>query len=197
MKILFSNTHSQNRRTLAATIGIPLTALHVAAAIGNPSQAQSLEEVVVTSQFRDVGLLDLAKSASVFDASAIKTRNAQNLDQLLNLAPNVNFSTGASRGRFLQIRGIGERSQFIDPVNPSVGIIIDGIDFTGQGLAASTLDIDQVEILRGPQGTLYGANALAGLIIMNSPNTADTFEGSVSAELAEYGSRTLSAVVSG
>jgi len=160
-------------------------------------QTPLLEEIVVTSEFRDIGLLELAKSASVFDATAIKLRSAKNLDQLINLAPNVNFSSGASRGRFLQIRGIGERSQFIDPVNPSVGLIIDGIDFTGQGLAASTLDIAQVEILRGPQGTLYGANALAGLVTMNSPNTAEAFEGAVSVEIAEYDSRTLSAVVSG
>ena len=157
----------------------------------------SLEEVIVSSQFRDIKVLDLASSVSVFDQAAIDARGASNLEQLLNLAPNVNFSAGASRGRFIQIRGIGERSQFVDPINPSVGLIIDGIDFTGLGLAASTLDIEQVEILRGPQGTLYGANALAGLITMQSYAPSATAMAKISAEVAEYNSQKLALVVSG
>lgn len=161
------------------------------------ASASSLEEVVVSSQFVDTALLDLASSVSVFDSQAISDRGADNLEQLLNLAPNVNYSAGASRGRFFQIRGIGERSQFIDPVNPSVGLIIDGIDFTGLGLAASTLDIDQVEILRGPQGTLYGANALAGLIVMDSAAPSDSALLKLSAEVADYNGRRLGLVASG
>lgn len=158
---------------------------------------EGLEEVVVTSQFRDSTQLDTPTSVSVFDEKAIAARGAHNLEQLLNLAPNVNFSSGASRGRFVQIRGIGERSQFIDPVNPSVGLVIDGIDFTGLGLAASTLDIDQVEILRGPQGTVYGANALAGLISMTSQAPAAEPVAKVSAEIAEYGNHAVTAVSTG
>ncbi|MEX1667963.1 TonB-dependent receptor [Zhongshania guokunii] len=162
-----------------------------------PAKQNSVEEIIVTSQFRDTRLLDLSSSVSVFDQATIDARGATNLEQLLNLAPNVNFSAGASRGRFFQIRGIGERSQFIDPVNPSVGLIIDGIDFTGLGLAASTLDIAQIEILRGPQGTVYGANALAGLITMRSqaPTTAPMFK--VATEVTQYNGRTLSLVGSG
>lgn len=161
------------------------------------SERTGLEEVVVTGQLRETKQLELPTSVTVLDSATIAARGATNLEQLLNLAPNVNFSAGASRGRFVQIRGIGERSQFIDPVNPSVGLIIDGIDFTGLGLAASTLDIGQVEILRGPQGTVYGANALAGLINMNSQAPSETAMNRVSAEVAEYNGRTLSAVSSG
>ena len=90
-------------------------------------------------------------------AKPLPKRQAQHLEQLLNLAPNVNFSSGASRGRFLQIRGIGERSQFIEPLNPSVGILVDGIDFTGIAGAATTMDIAQVEILRGPHRARFMA----------------------------------------
>ena len=115
------------------------------------ADTSKLEEVIVSSQFRDTSLLDLASSVSVFDQSTIQARGASNIEQLLNMAPNVNYSAGASRGRYFQIRGIGERSQFIDPVSPSVGLIIDGIDFSGLGLAASTLDIGQIEVLRGPK----------------------------------------------
>ncbi|KUJ83890.1 TonB-dependent receptor [Microbulbifer flavimaris] len=161
------------------------------------SEPTGLEEIVVTGQLRETKQLELPTSVTVLDSAAIAARGATNLEQLLNLAPNVNFSAGASRGRFVQIRGIGERSQFIDPVNPSVGLIIDGIDFTGLGLAASTLDIGQVEILRGPQGTVYGANALAGLINMTSQAPSETAMNRVSAEVAEYNGRTLAAVSSG
>ena len=89
-------------------------------------------------------------------------RGAEHLEQLLNLAPNVNLSTGASRGRFVLIRGIGERSQFQEPLNPSIGFIIDGIDFSGLGTAGTLFDVAQVEVLRGPQGALYGRNAVGG-----------------------------------
>tara|TARA_R110001592_G_scaffold97408_7_gene279097 strand:+ start:9853 stop:12000 length:2148 start_codon:yes stop_codon:yes gene_type:complete len=164
---------------------------------GSSSKANNLEEVVVTSQFRDSSLLDLASTVSVFDAATIEARGANNIEQLLNLAPNVNFSSGASRGRFFQIRGIGERSQFIDPVSPSVGLIIDGIDFSGLGLAASTLDIGQVEILRGPQGTAYGANALAGLISMSSNTPTAEQMLKVSAEAATYNGKNLGLIASG
>ena len=169
----------------------------------NPSFADAsgksanMEEVIVSSQFRDTSLLDLASTVSVFDEASISARGASNIEQLLNLAPNVNFAAGASRGRFFQIRGIGERSQFIDPVSPSVGLIIDGIDFSGLGLAASTLDIAQVEVLRGPQGTVYGANALAGLISMTSQASSAEQMVKISAEVAEYNSQTLAVVASG
>ncbi|WP_250458766.1 TonB-dependent receptor [Microbulbifer litoralis] len=165
-------------------------------AAANPETTE-LEEVVVTSQFRQTAQLETATSVSVLGEKTIEARGAGHLEQLLNLAPNVNFASGASRGRFVQIRGIGERSQFIDPVNPSVGLVIDGIDFTGLGLAASTLDMDRVEILRGPQGTVYGANALAGLITMTSNAPSADPMARVSAEAAQYGGRTLSAVASG
>ena len=161
------------------------------------STAEGINEIVVLSDFRDTRLLELPNSVTVIDQNTITQRGAQHLEQLLNLAPNVNFSSGASRGRFFQIRGIGERSQFIDPVNPSVGLIIDGIDFTGLGLSASTLDIAQVEILRGPQGTLYGANALAGLVYLKSNDPTDQLTGNIGVELAEFDGRVINAVLSG
>lgn len=156
-----------------------------------------LEELVVNAEFRDTSLLSLANSVTVIDSARIAARGATHIEQLFGLAPNVNYSSGASRGRFFQIRGVGERSQFVDPVNPSVGLIVDGIDFTGLGLSANTLDIDQVEILRGPQGTLFGANALAGMIYMSGVQPTDTLSGRVSLELAEFDGRTLSAALGG
>ena len=156
-----------------------------------------IEEVIVTSDFRDSGLLKTAASITVFDSQTIAQRQARHLEQLINLAPNVNFSSGASRGRFIQIRGIGERSQFIEPLNPSVGILVDGIDFTGIAGAATTMDIAQVEILRGPQGTLYGANALAGLINLRSNQPTDRTQGNLEVTLGDYNTQTVSAAMGG
>ncbi|MDG1813907.1 MAG: TonB-dependent receptor [Porticoccaceae bacterium] len=156
-----------------------------------------IEEVIVTSDFRDSGLLKTAASITVFDSQTIAQRRARHLEQLINLAPNVNFSSGASRGRFIQIRGIGERSQFIEPLNPSVGILVDGIDFTGIAGAATTMDIAQVEILRGPQGTIYGANALAGLINLRSNQPTDRTQGNLEVTLGDYNTQTVSAAMGG
>ena len=66
--------------------------------------------------------------------------------------------------RFFQLRGIGELEQYQGAPNPSVGFLVDEIDFSGIGMIASLFDVEQVEVLRGPQGTRYGANALGGLI---------------------------------
>ncbi|MBT5388951.1 MAG: TonB-dependent receptor [Porticoccaceae bacterium] len=156
-----------------------------------------IDEVIVSGDLRDSTVLESAASISLFDNKLILKRQARHLEDLLNSAPNVNFSSGASRGRFIQIRGIGERSQFIEPLNPSVGIMVDGIDFTGIAGAATTMDIQQVEILRGPQGTLYGANALAGLISLRAVQPSEQLQGNLEVALADYNSRTLSAGVGG
>ena len=69
--------------------------------------------------------------------------------------PNLNFSGGTSRPRYFQIRGIGERSQYFGEGSPnhSVGYEVDGIDLSGIGMVGSTIDINQIEISRGPQTT--------------------------------------------
>ena len=155
------------------------------------------DRMMVTADFRSVDLVDLSGSATVIDAETARQRNAAHLEDVLNLAPNVNFSSGASRGRFFQIRGIGSRSQFVEPSNASVGLVVDGIDLTGLGGAASTLDIEQVEILRGPQGTLFGANALAGMINLVSAAPTEVFDGRIEARLSEFGTRAFEGAVSG
>ncbi len=155
-----------------------------------------VEEVVVEAMFFEQSANDISSSISVLGQNIIDDRQAVHLEDVLNIIPNVNFSSGASRGRFFQIRGIGERSEFVDPINPSVGLIIDGIDFSGIGGAATTFDVKQIEVLRGPQGTLYGANALAGLIniVSNSPDQAG---GETRLTVGEFNTREFSQVISG
>ena len=127
-----------------------------------------LETIEVTGDFKRESIQTLSASASLFSDHEINQRGAKFLDEMLASAANVNFTSGASRGRFVQIRGVGLRSQFVDPINPSVGLVIDGINYSGLGGSSLLFDIDQVEIYRGPQGTRFGADALAGMIQMES-----------------------------
>lgn len=172
----------------------PLVVALLVSATG--ASGQTIEEVVVTGELHRIDPLKLANSVSVVNADTLAQRDAKNLEDILNLAPNINFSTGASRGRFIQIRGIGERSQFESPMNPSVGVIVDGIDFTGLATGVSALDASQVEIFRGPQGTLYGANALAGMINVVGNQPTDHREARVSLGAGNYGSYNLGGMVS-
>ena len=156
-----------------------------------------LSEIIIKAEFRDINIMDSANSVTVIDTRDFERRDAEHIEQVLNLAPNVNFSSGSSRGKFFQIRGIGERSQFVEPINPSVGLYIDGIDFSGLGGAATTLDIKQIEIFKGPQGTSYGANAMAGLIDMRSNDPSKKFQGSIDSSIGEYEKRIVSTTLSG
>ncbi|KPW05404.1 TonB-dependent receptor [Pseudoalteromonas sp. P1-11] len=133
-----------------------------------------LERIVVTGDFQRESIQTLSASASLFSKDEINQRGASYLDEMLGSTANVNFTSGASRGRYIQIRGVGLRSQFVDPINPSVGLIIDGINYSGLGGSSLLFDIDQVEIYRGPQGTRFGADGMAGMIQMESAQaTAD------------------------
>src|SRR6185369_11663404 len=147
------------------------------------TEPSSLDEVVVTAQLRDRNLQDLPASATVLDSHTLESVGVQHFQDVLNLVPNLNWAGGTSRPRFFQLRGIGELEQWQGAPNPSIGFLIDGIDFSGVGMPATLADVDRVEVLRGPQGTAYGANALAGLIAVNtrapsrdaSANAAVTF----------------------
>lgn len=114
-------------------------------------------------------------------------REAIHFEDLLTAIPNVSASAGASRQRFFQIRGIGERSQFIEPINPSVVILQDGIDISGLGAALTTFDVAQIDVLRGPQGSLMGAGALAGLINVTTSTPTNKTKALVGFGIENYG----------
>tara|TARA_Y100001970_G_scaffold293969_1_gene445200 strand:- start:920 stop:2986 length:2067 start_codon:yes stop_codon:yes gene_type:complete len=156
-----------------------------------------IEEVIVNADYRLSDLNDIPSSVIVLDENLIQNRNAQHLEEILLNAPNVNFSSGSSRARFFQIRGIGERGQFSEPLNSSVGVIIDGIDFSGIGNASMLYDIDQVEVFLGPQGTRYGSNALAGLINLQSKAPTKDLSYGLKLESGDYNSNGLGGYLSG
>ena len=160
------------------------------------ADTETIEEVVVTAELRAVAVNDVAGSVSLL----IPDDNADvvnHLEEMLGRAVNVNIASGASRARFVQMRGIGERGQFAEPLNASVGLQIDGVDFSGIGTAATLFDVSQIEVLRGPQGTLYGASALAGLINVVTPKSTPDWQSRLQFDLGNYGSRGAGAVMSG
>ena len=176
-----------------STLGLVLPLLLA----GSTHAAEELPEILVTAQLRDTNILKDSNSTSVVTAQIIQQRAAQHLEEVLNIAPNVNYAGGSSRARFYQIRGIGDRSQFQESLNPSVGLLLDGIDFSGMGTIGTLFDVEQVEILRGPQGTLHGANALAGLINIRSNAPTPEYYHRFEATLADYETYSLGAVSSG
>ena len=156
-----------------------------------------IPEIVVTADLQQDTVLEMAGSVAVMTEEAIKARAAQHIEDIIHAIPNVNFASGSNRARYFQIRGMGERSQFIDPINPSVGVLIDDVDFSGAGTIATLMDVQQVEVLRGPQGTRYGAGALAGLVNITTNPPGDEFLLSVKASVADYDTQTYGMVVNG
>ena len=140
------------------------------------SQANpKLEEIIIYSSLNKQAESDFIGSLSLISGNQITKTNIQHIDQVLMRSPNTNFSGGASRGRFVQIRGIGDLEQFVDPkAYPSVGLSIDGIELNGLFSSGLLFDTKQVEILRGPQGTRLGAAASAGAINVISNDYEDS-----------------------
>jgi outer membrane receptor protein involved in Fe transport len=141
--------------------------------------AEMIEEIVVYGDFRERAASDLPASVTVLDAEEIESMTVQHFEELINAVPNLNWSGDGHRAKYFQMRGVGELEQYQGAPNPSVGFLVDDIDFSGIGGIATLFDMQHVEVLRGPQGTRYGANALAGLIYMRSAEPTAEFNGRV------------------
>jgi iron complex outermembrane receptor protein len=155
----------------------------------------SLEEIVVTAALRSVPVADLPQSVTVLGEDTLRAAGVQHFQDVLGLIPDLNWAAGTSRPRFFQLRGIGEVEQYQGAPNPSVGFLIDDIDFSGVGMPATLFDTQQIEVLRGPQGTAYGANALAGLISVRTADPGAEFELNSEITGATYDTRAASIAV--
>src|SRR5512138_2929066 len=161
------------------------------------ADSQVLEEVVVTATLRQQTLVDTPVSITVLDRRTLAGGGQQHFEDVLAQVPNLNWAGGTSRPRFFQIRGIGEREQYEGAPNPSVGFLIDDIDFSGIGMPATLFDVGRIEVLRGPQGMRYGANALAGLIVMRGQEPSEELGFATEASYGEYASESVGAVATG
>jgi len=149
-----------------------------------------LEEVVV-SEFRQSSVLKLDSSITVLNRETIESATLQHFEELISLIPNMNYSGDGARARYFQLRGIGELEQYEGAPNPSVGFIVDDIDLSGVGGISNVFDLQRVEVLRGPQATRFGANALAGLVYVQSADPSADFD--VNAEVLAGNDQTFGA----
>jgi outer membrane receptor protein involved in Fe transport len=158
---------------------------------------EPLQEVVITASLRRETALAAPLSVTVIGAEHIEAGGVQHFQDVLGLVPNLNWASGTSRPRYFQLRGIGENDQWQGAPNPSVGFLIDGIDFSGVGMPATMFDVGQVEVLRGPQGAIHGANALAGLINVRSVPPALRSERRIELTGGDYGTASAGVVFGG
>jgi len=183
-----------NLKTLALTT--------VAAAIIAPSvHAQSgtlLEEIIVTAQKREQSLQEVPLAVTVLGQDQIDASFGENIEALQALVPSVSFRTGnTTRNSALTVRGIGTVS-FSIGAEPSVSTVVDGVVLGRSGQAFGDLyDLERVEVLRGPQGTLFGKNASAGVVNLVTRKPSNEFEGYVKASVFEDNEYIVKGRVSG
>jgi outer membrane receptor protein involved in Fe transport len=190
-------------RSTAARLHLAVTLAAAAFSAWSPpspaadADSSQLEEIVVTATLRSAPAIDVPASVTVLDQRTLEDAGRVNFEDVLGLIPNLNWSGDTSLPRYIQLRGIGELEQYQGAPNPSVGFLVDDIDFSGLGSAGTLYDIDQVDVLRGPQPTRYGASALAGLIYFKSAEPTETLYGRVDLDGGEYGTNSQGAVLSG
>ena len=135
-----------------------------------------LEEVTVTAQKRQEKLSDVPVAVTVMNAEQIDAAFANNIEGLQAMVPAVSFRKGnTTRNSALTVRGIGTIS-FSIGAEPSVSTVVDAVVLGRSGQAFGDLyDLERIEVLRGPQGTLFGKNASAGVVNMTTKRPSSEF----------------------
>ena len=176
-------------------------------AAGSPAQAQQaaggdaanqIGEVVVTAQFRSQNVQKTPLAITAVNATMMEARSQTNVSDVASRAPSVTFTTaggglGGSQAAAINIRGVGQ-TDFNLALEPGVGTYIDDVYFgTMYGTMMDLLDLDRVEILRGPQGTLSGKNSEGGAVKLFSKQPSDSGGGYVEAGYGSFNKRMLRA----
>lgn len=179
--------------TVFMTSLTPVTQLQAA----DTSDTLIMAPVKVEADLRGTESDNLAASHTIIDAQTLQEKGTSHFDDLLLQTPNVNFSGQSSRARHIQIRGMGELDDYTGAPNPSVGMSIDGIDFSGIGMTANLFDVKQVEVLRGAQSSRYGNSAIAGLIHIQSKDPTPYRESRIETTVGTDQLREIGLVTSG
>ena len=181
----------QDTRTLRSWLAVGVCAAAITG-VATPALAQTasnsnvIEELVVTAQKKEEALQDVPIAVSAFDQNALEKSKIDGGPNLVLAVPNVNFSKGNFTGYNFQIRGIGSK------LVAGSGDAGTGIHLNNAPLIANNLfetefyDVERVEVLRGPQGTLYGRNATGGVVNLLTAKPVDHFEANVRAEYGNY-----------
>lgn len=152
-----------------------------------PAQGAQLEEVIVTANRREQNLQDVAISVSAFTAEFFRNSGTHNLKQLEQYTPSLKIApVQDSRSTSIRIRGIGSIGTNAG-IDPSVGLFIDGVYQGRAGMSIADFnDTERVEVLRGPQGTLYGKNTAAGAINIISMSPGENREAEIETVVGNY-----------
>ncbi|MEE2658468.1 MAG: TonB-dependent receptor [Candidatus Latescibacterota bacterium] len=185
---------------LSATVGDSLTITHIGYHTTTAAVAENVEvalapallqgvETVIRAGLTSKSLQQSTASVSVIKVARTRSSGERHLQDLTAQIPNLNWAGGSSRPRYFQIRGIGERSHYAGegPPNFSVGFVMDDVDLSGLGMAGMLFDIDQVEIYKGPQSTMFGPSAMAGLISLRSAEPVPSRERAASVTFGNEG----------
>ncbi|MDB5708474.1 MAG: hypothetical protein JWL96_544, partial [Sphingomonas bacterium] len=151
---------------LALTLAAPAQAQD-AAAPSTPTAATPADngDIIVTAQKREENLQRVPAAISVVTGAQFEARGGVNIQSLQQLVPSLNFKDSATTiDSSLFLRGVGTIN-FAIAAEPSVGFVVDGVTYARSGEAFGDLyDVERIEVLRGPQGTLFGKNSSAGVI---------------------------------
>lgn len=183
--------YARNFRLSLARLGVALLpALAVLVTLPNTALAQdeeklSLEEVIVTAQRREENLQYVPISISVFSAETIEKTMFSDISEYVIKTPNASFITNGARSRRqISIRGVTNFLGFVG--TSTTGFYVDDFSVAGSTINPPIMDIEQIEVLRGPQATYFGRNALGGGISITSKKPTNDFEGSAMLDYSRY-----------
>ena len=152
------------------------------------AQEAVIEEVIVTAEKRSESLQDVSKAVTALSSEEIERKNIVDFVGLSAIAPGVTVAKNEGYKTIISIRGVGDETNQNAIAAPSVALHMDGIFIASKfSLRTDFIDLDRIEVLRGPQGTLFGQNSTGGTV--NVINTAPTFEdlsGKVDLTLGDY-----------
>ncbi len=162
------------------------------------AQDAELEEITVTARKREEALQDIPMSVSSFDGASLEEDGVLSVDDLIGRTPSLFFSQNNSRqstadNTSLVMRGVGSNAV----LDPSVGVFLDGVYIPSLGFDLGLLDVERVEVLRGPQGSLFGRNTPGGALNIVSRKPSEDFRGRTYVEFDDLDSVRAMASVSG
>jgi iron complex outermembrane receptor protein len=188
--------------SLSASAAWAETGAESAGASADEASGATLETVVVTARKRSENLQATPLSISAFNSNGLTERNVQQASDITSYVPNVQFDSGATESgggasTQIAIRGIGQ-VDYVLTVEPGVGVYMDGV-YIGKSVGSmlDTVDVERMEVLRGPQGTLFGRNTIGGAVQIISKRPSDTLEYFVEGTAGSYNRRDVKAGVSG
>ncbi|MFT4104113.1 MAG: TonB-dependent receptor plug domain-containing protein, partial [Burkholderiaceae bacterium] len=181
---------------------VPATAL---AAEGEPADATDRsgsaagDDIIVTARFKAENVRKVPVPITVLRGQALEETHLQTLDQFQRLAPSLQIQGINPRNQTIAIRGLGTNPGLTtEGFESGVGVYVDGVYNARSAITLFDIfDIDRVEVLRGPQGTLFGKNTTAGAIAIVSKAPEFDFGGSVQGTYGNYGLRQIQATITG